>query len=120
MLKGNWGRDRREARKWKNEQLGKPIKWTGPLTTQAPGMPLLCVPPTQAEKDEHELAWVVAFKKYIDGQLQKLPLLAQEYGIDTRIDAWPLRLLLFLAEKEARGFRLDWGRRLGPNRSGPT
>jgi hypothetical protein len=116
VLKGNWDwdRKRRPARKWKNRQLGQRIKWSGPSTPQALGMPLLSVPPTQAEEDEHRRAWEAAYWKYREEQLRKLPLLAQECGVDTRDDGWPIRLLLFLAEKEAPGFGINWGRRPGP------
>src|SRR5262245_24838983 len=105
MLKGNWDdwdRERRPARKWKNEQLRQRIKWTGPSTPEPEGL-LYAIAPTQAAKDEHQRAWNEAYKKYLEEQLRKLPLLAQEYGIDTqsngRNDFWALILLLALAEE---------------------
>jgi len=116
VLKGNWDwdRKRRSARKWKNRQLGQRIKWTGPSTPQPEGL-LYAIAPTQAAKDEHQRAWNEAYRKCFEERLRKLPLLAQEYGIDTRDDAWPIQLLLFLAEKEAPGLRIDWRGRPGPS-----
>jgi hypothetical protein len=117
MLKGNWDGDRKRkrqpARKWKNKQLGTPIKWTGPKPQPA-GL-LFALAPTQAAKDEHQRAWDGAFRECTEEQLRKLPLLAQEYGIDTGIDHWPLELLLALAAEIVPGFRVDSGRRRGPD-----
>ena len=79
--------------------------------------------PTKAEIEEHQRAWKEADTRYIEEQLRKLPLLAQEYGIDTRGDAWVgiverndvwvLWLLLALAREAVPGFRLDFGSRRG-------
>jgi hypothetical protein len=79
--------------------------------------------PTKAEIEEHQRAWKEADTRYIEEQLRKLPLLAQEYGIDTpgdawvgiveRNDVWVLGLLLAFARKVVPGFRLDFGSRRG-------
>src|SRR5262249_32288991 len=99
-------------RKWKHRELGRPVKWTGP--GPQPGGIFYEQAPTQEAKDEHERAWEAAYWKFREEQARKLPLLAQEYGIDTTSEAWPFRLLLLLAEKVAPGFRVNWGRHHGP------
>jgi hypothetical protein len=101
--------------KWKHKELGQPIRWTGPpiLSPSSPVKTLLNVVPTKAEIEEHQRVWNEAYKKYVKEQLRKLPLLAQEYGIDTRSDAWVLGLLLALAPEVVPGFRLDFGSRRG-------
>jgi hypothetical protein len=111
--------------KWKHKELVKPIRWTGPplLSPRSPLKKLLNVVPTKAEIEEHQRACNEADKKYVEEQLRKLPLLAQEYGMDTRSDAWigiverndvwVLGLLLALAPKVVPGFRLDFGSRRG-------
>jgi hypothetical protein len=125
MLLGDWEHDPDSKRKWKHKELGQPIKWTGPQlgSAQSPIKMLLGLAPTKAEIEEHQRAWNEAHYKYINEQLRKLPLLAQEYGIDTRDDAsvgilgrndvWVLWVLLALARKVVPGFRLDFGSRLG-------
>lgn len=117
MLKGNWDwdRTRQPKRKWKNKELGQRIKWSGPNTLEALGMPLLGVPPTQAEKEDHRRAWEVESWRCSQEQQRKLELLANELGIDTSNELWPYRLLLYLAAKEAPGFRIDWGGSPGPD-----
>src|SRR5262245_19017372 len=104
--------------KWKHKELGEPIRWTGPpLSPRSPLKTLLNVVPTKAEREEHQCACNEADKNYVEEQLRKLPLLAQEYGMDTRSDAWigiverndvwVLWLLLTVAPKVVPGFRLD-------------
>ena len=119
----DWDDDSRP--KWKHKELGNPIRWTGPpvLSPRLPLKTLLKVPPTKAEIEEHQRAYNEADTKYVEEQLRKLPLLAQEYGMDTRSDAWigiverndvwVLGLLLALARKVVPGFRLDFGSRRG-------
>jgi hypothetical protein len=126
LLEGSehdWDDDSRP--KWKHKELGNPIRWPGPplLSPRSPLKMLLNVVPTKAEIEEHQRACNEADKKYVEEQLRKLPLLAQEYGMDTRSDAWigivkrndvwVLRLLLALAPKVVPGFRLDFGSRRG-------
>jgi hypothetical protein len=125
MLLGDWEHDSEDDSrpKWKHKALGQPIKWTGPPSPQSPLKTLLNVAPTKAEIEEHQRAWKEADNKYVEEQLRKLPLLAQEYGIDTRSDAWVgiaerndvwvLGLLLALARKVVPGFRPDFGSRRG-------
>jgi hypothetical protein len=127
MLLGDWEHDPEDdsRRKWKHKELGRPIKWTGPrlASPQSPSKTLLQIVPTKAEIEEHQRAWNDAGYKYLNEQLRKLPLLAQEYGIDTREDAWVgilernevwvLRVLLALARKVVPGFRRDFGSRRG-------
>jgi hypothetical protein len=119
----DWDDDSRP--KWKHKELGQSIRWTGPplLSPRSPLKTLLNVVPTKAEIEEHQRACNEADKKYVEEQLRKLPLLAQEYGMDTRSDAWigiverndvwVLGLLLALAPKVVPGFRLDFGSRRG-------
>jgi hypothetical protein len=81
------------------------------------------VVPTKAEIEQHQRAWNEAYNKYLNEQFRKLPLLAQEYGIDTRDDAsvgiaqrndvWVLGLLLALARQVVPGFRPDFVSRRG-------
>jgi hypothetical protein len=127
MLLGDWEHDPEDdsRRKWKYKELGQPIKWTGPplVSPQSRFKTVLGVVPTKAEIDEHQRAWNEADNKYLNEQLRKLPLLAQEYGIDTRDDAWVgiaerndvwvLGLLVALAREVVPGFRLDFGSRRG-------
>ena len=126
MLLGDWDHDPEDdfKRKWKRKELRQPIKWTGPsLSAKSPRKALLDIAPTKAEIEEHQRALNEAYGKYIEEQLRKLPLLAQEYGIDTRGDAWVgiverndvwvLWLLLALAREAVPGFRLDFGSRRG-------
>jgi hypothetical protein len=127
MLLGDWEHDSEDDSrpKWKHRELGQPIKWTGPppVSPQSPLKMLLNVVPTKAEIEEHQRAWNEADNKYLNEQLRKLPLLAQEYGIDTREDAWVgiverndvwvLGVLLALARKVVPGFRRDFGSRRG-------
>ena len=85
---------------------------------------MLDVPPTKAELEEYQHALADAFGKYSEEQIRKLPLLAQEYGIETQNDAWVgiakrnevwvLLLLLALARQVVPGFKLDFGSRRGP------
>ena len=127
MLLGDWEHDPEDdsRRKWKHKELGRPIKWTGPrlASPQSPSKMLLQIVPTKAEIEEHQRAWNEAENKYLNEQLRKLPLLAQEYGIGTRDDAWVgivdrndvwvLGVLLALARKVVPGFRRDFGSRRG-------
>jgi hypothetical protein len=127
MLLGDWEHDPEDdsRRKWKHKELGKPIRWTGPKlrSPRSPLKTMLKVVPTKAEIEEHQRAWNEADNKYFIEQLRKLPLLAQEYGIDTRDDAWVgiverndvwvLGVLLALARKVVPGFRRDFGSRRG-------
>jgi hypothetical protein len=119
----DWDDDSRP--KWKHKELGNPIRWPGPplLSPRSPLKMLLNVVPTKAEIEEHQRACNEADKKYVEEQLRKLPLLAQEYGMDTRSDAWIgiverndvwiLGLLVALAREVVPGFRLDFGSRRG-------
>jgi hypothetical protein len=127
MLLGDWEHDPEDdsRRKWKHKQLRQPIKWTGPplVSPQSRVKTLLQIVPTKAEIEEHQRAWNEADNRYLAEQLRKLPLLAKEYGIDTRQDAWigiasrndvwVLGVLLALARKVVPGFRLDFGSRRG-------
>jgi hypothetical protein len=127
MLLGDWEHDPEDdsRRKWKHKELGRPIKSTGPrlASPQSSSKMLLQLVPTKAEIEEHQRAWNDADYKYLNEQLRKLPLLAQEYGIDTREDAWVgilernevwvLWVLLALARKVVPGFRRDFGSRRG-------
>jgi hypothetical protein len=126
MLLGDWDHDPEDdfKRKWKRKELRQPIKWTGPSpSAQSPLKAVLNLAPTKAEVKEHQRALNEAANKCFDEQLRKLPLLAQEHGIDTQSDSWVgvldrndiwiLRLLLALAEKMVPGFRLDFGSRRG-------
>src|SRR5262245_42388461 len=106
---------KRRARKWVNEQLRKPIMWNGPAT-QPMGWPLLGIPPTEAELQEYQRAFDDAWLEHTKEQIRKLPLLAQEYGIDTRDDGWVLALLLELASETVPGFGIDFGSRRGPRK----
>src|SRR5262245_58991390 len=106
--------------KWKHKELRTPIKWTGP-----PPFPrglLDAIAPSQTEEDEHQRARKIAASKVLEEQLQKLPLLAQEHGIEVPAghvgivapnDGWVLTLLLELASKVVPGFRTDFGARRG-------
>jgi hypothetical protein len=110
--------DRRSGRKWKNEQLRKPIKWTGPtlpmpwaapaLSAQSPLKALLNLAPTEAEIEEHQRSWNEADNKYREEQLRKLPLLTQEYALDTPNEVAQAELI---ADTEAVKHRWQEGRR---------
>jgi hypothetical protein len=117
LLGGEWRYEmprKRRARKWVNEQLRKPIMWTGPATP--PLGTLLGSGPTEAELQEYQRASDDACGEYTKEQIRKLPLLAREYGIDTRDDAWALALLLALASETVPGFGIDFGARRGPRK----
>jgi hypothetical protein len=130
MLVGDWEHDSEDGSKpkWKHKELRQPIRWTGPTrrTPQPPLKTLLNIAPTNAEIEEHQRAWKEADTKYVEEQLRKLQLLAQEYGIDIpsdawvgileRNDVWVLSLLLALARTVVPGFRLDFGSRRGPRK----
>lgn len=91
MLLGDWDHDPEDdfKRKWKRKELRQPIKWTGPsLSAKSPTKALLLdISLTKSEIEEHQRALHEAYGKYTEEQLRKLPLLAQEYGIDARGDA---------------------------------
>ena len=127
------GHDSASKRNWKHKEFRQPIRWTGPtlprpwaapaLSPQSPLKAVLNLAPTTAEIEEHERSWNEAHNKYLEEQLRKPPLLAEEYGIDTQRDAWVsivgrndvwvLGLLLALAHDVVPGFRLDFGSRRG-------
>ena len=123
MLLGNWDHDPEDdfEEEMEHKELRQSIKWTGP--SFSPMKALLDVVPTEAEIKEHQRALNEAASKYIEEQLRKLPLLAQECGIDTpsdawvgifgRNDVWVLHLLLDFARQRVPGFRLDFGSRRG-------
>ena len=130
-------------KKWKHKELSRRIRWTGPTlpsppsdlppeqrwkkapdpSPQSPFKALLGLAPTKAEIEEHQRAWNDASSKYVDEQLRKLPLLAQEYDSDVpndawvriaeRNEAWVLSLVLVLAQQLVPGFMLDVGERRG-------
>ena len=129
--------------KWKHKELGKRIRWTGPVlpppssdwteakqwkkapdrSLQSPLQATLGLAPTKVEKEERQRALNDAENKYLGEQLRKLPLLAQHYGFDApkdsrigiagRNDVWLLNLVLVLARELVPGFVLDVGGRQG-------
>lgn len=84
----------------------KPLRTKIILPDPAPTMGLLGYPLPAKLQEENRRKWEADIERVASKKLEKLRLLAEFLGVDTRIPEWQTRLCLVLAEEKYPGFRV--------------